>query len=155
MQGQCSAVRHRVDRICRKGDYRLLYMSAVRVNGRNVFCNIELYLDPVAADLMRNEPCRRIDDLGNVERMPVACSYSAEIKQAGRDRFAAKGFALYQTEIFVKIFDRLAAVEHTVLDPMFERFGEAEIVASGLFISCTTPAANLPTAASFSARPTA
>ena len=107
----------------------------------------------VAAFLVRDQICRRTDDLASVDYCSVAGPDAAKIEQVGRDRLAAKRFAFDQAEILCQIVGRFGH-RRTRLRRSAVRAtsAHAAIVASGLFISWTTPAASRPTAASFSAR---
>ena len=72
---------------------------------------------------MRNEVCGGADYVAKIDEFAINGTYPAEIEQAGRDRFAAKGLAFDQAEIFRQVIGRIGLVERAFVDPLFERFG--------------------------------
>jgi hypothetical protein len=82
-----------------------LKLAAVCIYERQVGFDINVEFDLFAALLVRDQICRRTKNVAYVERMSFARSYTAEIKQSRRDRFAPKRLTLDQTEIFVEVLD--------------------------------------------------
>ena len=113
----------------------------------------EQRIDPhlLEARVMLDEEQRVLDDLVDVRARLRDRLRPAEVEQAIDDALAAMHLVVDDLEELVGVARRPDAVGRRSSSRSVRLSAQAAIVASGLLISCMTPAASWPIAASFSA----